>query len=144
MEKLDPRRILRGYNGRLFHDGKFLAQVNEWNGQLNVTNADHQPAGSKLIMGLFTGASASLTFVETVVIDDLLVRLLDRVFGGSSESFEFLSRLEGIDSDQEFVFRACEPDGTIDLTGVSPGTLLSRNWAWRCNDVPDLQAALTA
>jgi len=45
----DPRNILRGYNGELYDgDGNFLAEVNTWQAQINYTNTDYQPAGSKL------------------------------------------------------------------------------------------------
>jgi len=77
---LDPRNILRGYNGELYDgDGNFLAEVNQWQAQINYTNTDYQPAGSKLTWAVPQSYTVTLTFTETVIRD---ARLLQKVIAG--------------------------------------------------------------
>lgn len=76
----DPRNILRGYNGELYDgDGNFLAEVNQWQAQINYTNTDYQPAGSKLTWAVPQSYTVTLTFTETVIRD---ARLLQKVIVG--------------------------------------------------------------
>lgn len=76
----DPRNILRGYNGELYDgDGNFLAEVNQWQAQVNYTNTDYQPAGSKLTWAIPQSYTVTLTFTETVIRD---ARLLQKVMAG--------------------------------------------------------------
>lgn len=76
----DPRNILRGYNGELYDgDGNFLAEVNTWQAQINYTNTDYQPAGSKITWAIPQSYTVTLTFTETVIRD---ARLLQKVIAG--------------------------------------------------------------
>ena len=76
----DPRNILRGYNGELYDgNGNFLAEVNQWQAQVNYTNTDYQPAGSKLTWAVPQSYTVTLTFTETVIRD---ARLLQKVIAG--------------------------------------------------------------
>lgn len=80
---LDPRNILRGYSGELYDgDGNFLAEVNEWQAQIDYTNTDYQPAGSKLTWAIPQSYTVTLTFTETVIRD---ARLLKKVIDGLSD-----------------------------------------------------------
>lgn len=77
---LDPRNILRGYSGELYDgDGNFLAEVNQWQAQIDYTNTDYQPAGSKLTWAIPQSYTVTLTFTETVIRD---ARLLQKVIDG--------------------------------------------------------------
>lgn len=76
----DPRGILRGYNGELYDgDGNFLAEVNQWQAQVNYTNTDYQPAGSKLTWAIPQSYTVTLTFTETVIRD---AQVLQKVIDG--------------------------------------------------------------
>lgn len=142
--KLDPRKILRGYDGLLYHDGEVLAEVNEFTATITVTNASYQPAGSRLEVGVNTAYAVGLTFTETIIRDvRLLKKLLDHVAGGEDVDWDFMGELAGHDGTYgRYVFRACEPDGSIDIVNVSPGEILRRGWGWRVNEPPDLQDLL--
>lgn len=146
MKTIDPRKILRGYDGRLFHEGDFLAEVNEFDAQVTVNNTGYQPAGSKLEMGVTTGYSVGLTFTETVIRDAILLKkLLDHLKGDTDDvSFDFVGMLHGHDGSQgEYAFRSCEPDGTLSITGaVTPGSIIQRPWSFRVNEPPDLLGLL--
>lgn len=76
----DPRNILRGYDGELYDgDGNFLAEINEWQAQINFENSDYQAAGKKIKWAIPQAYSVTLTFTETVIKD---ARLLKKVFDG--------------------------------------------------------------
>lgn len=77
---LDPRNILRGYDGKLFDgDGNWLAEVPEWQAQVRVTNEDYQPAGRKIRWAITMSYEVTLTFTETVIKD---ARILQKVLAG--------------------------------------------------------------
>lgn len=84
----DPRNILRGSDGELYDgDGNFLAEVNTWQAQINVTNSDYQPAGEKITWAIPQSFSVSLTFTETIVRDaSLLQKVLASLRKGSPDA----------------------------------------------------------
>lgn len=147
MERIDPRKMLRGYDGALYTgDGDLLVEVNEFTAAITVASTDYQPAKSRLSLGLTTGYSVALTFTEAVIRDAILLKkMLDHVTGADQDlDFEFTGILEGYENNGVYVFRACEPDGTINIMGVSSGDLITRPWSFRVNEVPDLQSILDA
>ncbi|MDU5945462.1 MAG: endoglucanase, partial [Paenibacillus macerans] len=74
---LDFRNILRGYSGELYDgDGNFLAEINTWQAQFNITNSDYQPAGQKHTWALMQSYTMTLTFTETVIRDAVLLQKL--------------------------------------------------------------------
>ena len=76
----DPRNILRGYDGELYDgNGNFLAEVNTWQAQINVTNSDYQAAGNKISWAVMQSYTVTLTFTETVIRD---ASLLNQVIAG--------------------------------------------------------------
>jgi hypothetical protein len=94
----DPRNILRGYDGELYDgDGNFLAEVNEWQAQLNPDNSDYKPAGKKITWAIPQGYSVTLTFTETVIKD---ARLLQKIVNGLKDG---------------------EPDAVLNFMGVLRG-----------------------
>jgi len=142
---IDPRMILRGYDGELYsEDGDFLAQVNTFQAQINVTNADYNPAGSPLTVAVLQSYSVTLTLTETVIRDaQLLKTLVGELKAGRQPTFGFQGVLRGHDGTTgRYVFRSCVPDGAIDVANVAPGEVLNRSWSFRCNEPPELQELL--
>jgi hypothetical protein len=142
---IDPRNILQGYDGELWSDdGTFLAQVNTWQAQLNVSNTDYHPAGSPQVVAVMTGYQVTLTFTETVIQDAILLqKLLAGLKQGKQPQFAFQGVLRGHDGTTgRYVFRGCVPDGSIDIVNVQPGQELNRAWSFRVNEAPDLQSLL--
>jgi hypothetical protein len=144
-ERLDPRLVLRGYDGELWDEnGNFLAMVNTWQAQINITNSDYQPAGSPLTVAIIQSYTVTLTFTETVIEDaQMLSALLDSLKQGYQPIFGFQGLLKGHDGTASLqVFRNCVPDGNIDMANVAPGDVLNRAWSFRVNDPPELSSLL--
>lgn len=147
MPRLDPRLVLRGFDGELYsEDGEFLAEIPTWQAQVNVTNSDYQPAGEALSVAILQGYNVTLTFTETVVRDTkFLAVVLDALKKKQQPNVNFQGVLRRSDgSTGRYVFRKCVPDGSFDIANVAPGDVLSRAWSWRCNEPPDLQQLLGA
>jgi hypothetical protein len=143
MEKsLDTRKIIPGYNGKLFDDsGNFFAQIPTFNTQININNTDYQPAGSPQVAAFMVSYTVSLTLTETVVADDVLfTKFMDALKNGEQVVFNFQGKLQAPGGKFErLIYRECVPDGTIDLQKVEPGTIIDRAWSMRVNQPPDLQ-----
>lgn len=142
---IDPRRILTGKDGELYdEDGNFLAQVNTFQAQLNISNVDYRPAGEAISVAVFDSYTVTLTFTETVVKDVVLLKkLVDSLRNKQQLQASFQGKISGYDNTVERqIFRACVPDGSIDLMNVQPGDILNRAWSWRCNEAPELSELL--
>lgn len=75
-----PNHIIRGYDGELYDgEGNFLAEVNTFQAQINMTNTDYQAAGEKISWAIPQSYTVTLTFTETVIKD---ARLLQKVIAG--------------------------------------------------------------
>lgn len=141
---IDPRQILRSYDGELYSgDGTFLAQVNTWSAAITVNNTDYQPAGSNMEVAVPTSYRVTLTFEETLVRDEMLAKLLAALRNKEPVKFDFMGVLRGHDgSTGRYWFKSCVPDGEITIANVQPGSILTRPWSWRVNEPPDLQSLL--
>ncbi|NSW90212.1 MAG: hypothetical protein HPY74_05955 [Firmicutes bacterium] len=144
-EKLDPRYILTGKDGELYaEDGTYLAQVNTFQAQVNITNTDYQPAGELLSVAVLVSYTVTLTFTETVIKDVVLLKkLMDGLKNKVQPQFGFQGKINGHDGTaSRQIFRACVPDGSIDLANIQPGDIITRAWSFRVNEPPDLQELL--
>lgn len=142
---LDVTKIITGKDGQIFitlSDGSqiFLAEVDQAQAQLNVSNTDYQPVGSALIYAVNTGYSVSLTMSEVVVRDDvMLAKFYEDLANGYMPTFDFQTKLRRRDGqNQRQVFRNCVPDGTVDLFNLTPGDIIKRPWSFRVNATPEL------
>lgn len=142
---LDTRKLITGKDGQLFATTRsganvFLAEVDQYQSQLSITNTDYQPVGSSLIFAVNTGYSLTLTFTEAVIRDDILVvELIKDLRLGYFPDYSFQGKLRRRDGQAErLVYRYCVPDGTIDLQNVSPGEILKRAWSFRVNATPEM------
>jgi hypothetical protein len=140
---LDTRKLMTGKDGRLFveFDGKqtFLAEVDQFAVNMNVTNVDSQPVGSILVFAVPSGVSFSLSLSEMVVRDDLIMEpLVEAVRSGKIPTFNFQGGAERWDGqEQRMTFRNCTPDGEFNLLNLTPGEIIKRNQSYRINSVPE-------
>jgi len=144
-ERIDPRKILRGFDGEFYDgDGNFLAEVNTWQAQVNVTNSDYQPAGSAQTVKVLQSYSVTITLTETIISDArLLKKVIDALKNQEQAQLNFQGVLRGHDgSTGRYIFRSCVPDGNIDIANVAPGEVLNRAWSFAVNEPPDLQSLL--
>jgi len=144
-EMIDARKLLTGRNGELYdEEGNFLAMVNTFQAQVNISNVDYRPAGEAISVAVFDSYSVTLTFQETVIKDAILLKkLVDALKAKKQLLANFQGVVRGHDAtEQRMVFRSCVPDGAIDLQNIQPGDILNRAWSWRVNEAPDLQKLL--
>lgn len=140
---LDTRKLMTGKDGRIFAeiDGvqTFLAEVDQFTVNMNVTNVDAQPVGSILVFAVNSGVAFSLTFSEMVVRDDLIMGpLLDKIREGKMPTYTFQGGAERWDGqEQRLTLRNCTPDGEFNLLNLTPGEIIKRNQSYRINSIPE-------
>lgn len=140
---LDTRKLMTGKDGRIFVeiDGiqTFLAEVDQYTVNMNVTNVDAQPVGSILVYAVNSGVSFSLTMSEMVVRDDLIMEpLIEAIRAGKMPTYNFQGGAERWDGqEQRMVFRNCTPDGEFNLLNLTPGEIIKRNQSYRINSIPE-------
>lgn len=143
---LDTRNLLTGKDGQLMvtlsdNTQLFLAEVDQFNAKLSVSNTDYQPVGSALEFGVPTGYRITLSFTEAVVRDDpMFEKLIEDLQNGIFPEFTFQGKLSRRRDGQyqRQVFRYCIPDGDIDLMNLVPGEIVKRQWNFRVNAVPEM------
>ena len=142
---LDTRGLISGKDGQLFISTRAginiaLAEVDTFQTQLSPANVDYQPVGSALSYAVNTGYSITLTLVEAVVRDDVMLdELIRDIRQGYFPGFDFQGMLRRRDGQAErIVYRNCVPDGTIDLQNITPGEIIKRSWSFRVNSSPEM------
>lgn len=146
---LDTRKLMTGKDGRLFveFDGNqtFLAEVDQFSVNMNVTNVDAQPVGSILVFAVNSGVSFSLSMSEMVVRDDVIMEpLIEAIRAGKMPTYNFQGGAERWDmQEQRMTFRNCTPDGEFNLLNLTPGEIIKRNQSYRINSIPEWLKKLT-
>lgn len=144
---IDFRKVLNGRRGKLFDDqGKFLAMINTWQAQVNITNTDYRPAGEAQSVAIFDSYSVTLTFTETVIEDEtFLEKLFNAIRNKEQLIMNFMGVVEGHNGKEtRLVFRDCVPDSAIDIANIQVGDIINRSWSWRVNSAPELQEIIEA
>lgn len=140
---LDTRQLMTGKDGRVFLevDGEqvFLAEVDQFTLNMNVTNIDVQPVGSILTFGVNGSVSFSVALSEMVVRDDLIMKpILDKIAEGKMPTFNFQGGAERWDGqEQRVMIRNCTPDGEFNLLNLTPGEVIKRSQSYRVNSFPE-------
>lgn len=144
---LDIRKLVTGKDGQVFvttSSGNqiFLAEIENFQAQMNVSNTDVQPVGSALSFAVTTGYTVSITYTEMVVRDDVMLNeIFDDLKKGLFPTWDFqgkLCRRDGQESRQ--VYRNCVLDGSIDFMNITPGEVIKRAMSFRANAVPEMLA----
>lgn len=145
---LDTRKLMTGKDGRVFveFDGvqTFLAEVDQYTVNMNVTNVDAQPVGSILIYAVNSGVSFSISMSEMVVRDDIIMEpIIEAIRAGKMPTLNFQAGSERWDGqEQRMTLRNCTPDGEFTLLNLTPGEIIKRNMSWRINSIPEWLAKL--
>ena len=138
---LDPRKPIPGWKGELFtDDGQKLVQVNEWELRLNFKNSTMQPGGQINEISILQSVEPTLVFTETVISDaPLLQKVMLDVKSGKQPVLGFQGKIKGNDSTTgRYVCRSCVPDGDIDIAKIKTGDIVTRQWTFKVNELPDL------
>lgn len=142
----DTRFALTGKDGVIFNgDGVMLATVENYQVQVNVTNATYQPLGDAQEHSVLQSYKVSLTLSQIVVEDDYLISdVFDMMHSGQQPDWTFQGVVYGRNgSTQRMNYRGVVPDGNIDLQNVSVGDIIKRAWNMAVNDPPELQSLLS-
>lgn len=139
---LDPRLVIAGFRGTLhFENGELFAECGVWRVQANFRNSDHQPAGGMDEHAILQGVSYTLSLTETVIQDVLPGQLLDALDAGQQPVFHFMGEVQrGDGTVGQYPIRSAVPDGTIDVMSVQVGQEITREWNFRLNERPRIQA----
>ena len=144
----DVRRIFSGKDGLLYSEtGKLLATIDNYQVQLNVTNATYQPLGDAQSHEHLTSYSVTITCSECIIKDtDFIQDVFKMLQSGqpSDAEWTFQGVIKGRNgSEERMIFRDCVPSGNIDLQNISPGDIIKRQWSLFVNRPPELQNLLT-
>ena len=147
---LDTTRLITGKDGQLFITTRnvtqlFLAEVDTFQAQINMSNTDVQPVGSYLSYAVPINYTVTLTMSELVVRDDVTLKILfDDLKEGYNPYFDFQGKMRRRDGGEvRQIFRNCTPDGTVDLMNLTPGEVVKRSWSFRVNSIPEMQSYFT-
>lgn len=144
---IDTRKVLSGKDAALFNDdGVMLATIADFQAQVNIENAEYQPLGDAQKHKVFTAYSVTLTFNEIVIEDKQFIsELFEGMRTHVMPEWNFQGVVKGRNgSEERMIFRACVPDGTIDLQNPAVGDTLKRAWSFGVNEPPELQSLLNA
>ncbi len=145
----DTRRVFSGKDGMIFdEEGNLLAQVETYQVQVNVTNADYQPLGDPQQHEHLTSYKVTLSKTNTVIEDTKFIQGLTAMMQSGQPSdamWTFQGVVKGRNgSEERMIYRDCVPSGSIDLQNLEPGSLIKRTWNMAVNRPPELQNLLTA
>lgn len=144
---VDSRKVLTGKDGALYNDaGTMLATVENFQTQVNVTNAKYQPLGDMQEHEAPQSYAVTLTFSQVVIEDDEFIQeFMDALKEGTMPVWNFQGLVKGRNgSEQRMNYRSCIPTGTVDLQNLSVGDLIKRAWSFTVNEPPALQKLLSA
>lgn len=143
---VDVRKIMSGKDGALYDDeGNMMVEVESFQSQINITNATYQPLGNAQERSAMTSYRVTLTLTEVIVHDsDFFQKIMEGLSTHRMPVFNFrgMARSPYDGSEEQIVYRACVPDGTIDIQNMQPGELSKRTWNFICNEPPELQSLL--
>ena len=141
----DSRFALTGKDGVIYDGaGKLLATMENYQVQVNVTNASYQPLGDAQEHGILQSYKVTITMSQVIVEDDdLIADVFEMMQSGQAPDWTFQGVVYGRNgSTQRMNYRGCVPDGSIDLQNVSVGDIIKRAWNMTVNDPPELQSLL--
>lgn len=142
----DSRHVLTGKDGVIFNgDGVMLATVENYQVQVNVTNASYQPLGDTQEHSILQSYKVTLTASQVIVEDDYLISdMFAMMHSGQQPDWTFQGVVYGRNgSTQRMNYRGVVPDGNIDLQNISVGDTIKRAWNMAVNDPPELQSLLS-
>ena len=141
----DSRFALTGKDGVIYDGaGKLLATMENYQVQVNVTNASYQPLGDAQEHGILQSYKVTITMSQVIVEDDdLIADVFEMMQSGQAPDWTFQGVVYGRNgSTQRMNYRGCVPDGSIDLQNISVGDIIKRAWNMTVNDPPELQSLL--
>ena len=143
----DNRYQFSGKDASIFDsDGNLLSTVEQWQAQVNFTNATYQPLGSAIQQEFMTGYAVTIAITKTIVEDDDFVRQVMEfmINGRHAPSWILSSVIHGYnDTESRIDFHDCVPTGQWDLANFTSGDLIRHTLNLHVNQPPSYQKLLT-
>ena len=140
---LNTTELMTGKDGRLFVEcngaNVFLAEINTYAVNMNVSATEKQPVGSILVHSIPTGVSFTLTYTEMVIRDDLILEpLLESLHNGWIPVYNFQGVAYKPDGqEQRIAFNNAVPNGTFGIQNLTPGEVIEREQSFALNAIPE-------
>lgn len=147
---LNTTELMTGKDGRLFVEfngaNVFLAEINTFAVNMNVSAVDKQPCGAILISSVPTGVSFELSFTEMVIRDDVIMEpLLAAIKEGKLPVYNFQGVTIKPDGQEErIMYNDAVPKGTFGLQNVTPGEVIERPQAFALNSIPEFISSIAS
>lgn len=147
---LNTTELMTGKDGRLFveYNGAnvFLAEINTFAVNMNVSAVEKQPVGAILVSSIPTGVSFELTYTEMVIRDDLVMEpLLAAIKEGYLPVYNFQGVTVKPDGqEQRIMYNNAVPKGTFGLQNLTPGEVIEREQAFALNSIPEFISSLAS
>jgi len=142
----DVRKVLSGKDGGFYDgDGNLLASTETFKSQVAINNLSYQPLGDAQEHGAMGSFKVTLTVSEIVVESSLFFeQLIEGMKNHKMPEWNYrgMTRSPYNDSEEQVVYRACVPDGTIDIQNMVVGELYKRSWSFIVNEPPELMKKL--
>lgn len=147
---LNTTELMTGKDGRLFVEAGgvnvFLAEINTYSVNMNVSSVEKQPVGAILISSVPTGVSFELTYTEMVIRDDLIMEpLLAAIKEGKLPVYNFQGvAIKPDGQEQRIAYNNAVPKGNFGLQNLTPGEVIEREQSFALNSIPEFISAIAS
>lgn len=136
-ETMDVSKVIPGWQGELYYEGLFLAEVEQFEIKLIPENVELHPIGQPMKKTAITGYSCELSFTQIVVKNDMLKTILQNIKIGSV-GLDFMGKINNTNNNDTVNLRKCVPKGDIVLMSAQVNDVMKNQFTFGVNEFPDL------
>lgn len=136
-ETMDVSKVIPGWQGELYYEGLFLAEVEQFEIKLIPENVELHPIGQPMKKTAITGYACELSFTQIVVKNDMLKTILQNIKIGSV-GLDFMGKINNTNNNDTVNLRKCVPKGDIVLMSAQVNDVMKNQFTFGVNEFPDL------
>ena len=136
-ETMDVIKVIPGWQGELYYEGLFLAEVEQLEIKLIPENVELHPIGQPMKKTAITGYACELSFTQIVVKNDMLKTILQNIKIGSV-GLDFMGKINNTNNNDTVNLRKCVPKGDIVLMSAQVNDVMKNQFTFGVNEFPDL------
>ena len=136
-ETMDVSKVIPGWQGELYYEGLFLAEVEQFEIKLIPENVELHPIGQPMKKTAITGYACELSFTQIVVKNDMLKTILANIKIGSV-GLDFMGKINNTNNNDTVNLRKCVPKGDIVLMSAQVNDVMKNQFTFGVNEFPDL------